>query len=105
MQMGQTLFEPPSVAGWPGGLSWLGAPLLIARANFVAAITSGAGVEGRLGELARRQNSRSPSAWAKAISASFSPEVPGKHVRQTPPPAGYADAVRLATSFPEAHLA
>ena len=105
MHMGQTLFDPPSVAGWPGGLSWLGAPLLIARANFVAAITARTGVEGRLGELARKQQSGSPSAWAKTIRASFSPDISGKNDRQTQPPAGYADAVRLVASFPEAHLA
>src|SRR5437870_8938231 len=27
--MGQTLFAPPNVAGWPGGLSWISAGTLL----------------------------------------------------------------------------
>ena len=38
-KMGQRLFFPPSVAGWPGGLAWLGGQALVARANFAAWIT------------------------------------------------------------------
>ncbi|MEJ7636668.1 MAG: DUF1800 family protein [Singulisphaera sp.] len=37
--MGQRLFHPPSVAGWPGGLAWLREPTLPARANFAAWLT------------------------------------------------------------------
>jgi uncharacterized protein (DUF1800 family) len=35
MQMGQTLFFPPSVAGWPGGENWLTSGTMIARQNFL----------------------------------------------------------------------
>ncbi len=35
-KMGQRLFFPPSVAGWPRGLDWLGGQELVARANFAA---------------------------------------------------------------------
>ncbi len=38
--MGQTLFQPPNVAGWPGGKAWLTGPALVARQNFVAWLTS-----------------------------------------------------------------
>jgi len=34
--MGQILFHPPNVAGWPGGANWLTSQMLIARENFVA---------------------------------------------------------------------
>ncbi len=34
--MGQILFYPPNVAGWPGGANWLTSQMLIARENFVA---------------------------------------------------------------------
>lgn len=34
--MGQVLFYPPNVAGWPGGANWLTSQMLISRANFVA---------------------------------------------------------------------
>ena len=38
-RMGQRLFQPPNVAGWPGGLEWLSDPALVARANFAAWLT------------------------------------------------------------------
>jgi uncharacterized protein (DUF1800 family) len=39
--MGQTLYEPPNVAGWPGNASWLNASTMFARLNFVNGITGG----------------------------------------------------------------
>ncbi len=42
-RIGQALFFPPNVGGWPGGRSWLSGRTVIARANFAAAL-----VEGRL---------------------------------------------------------
>ncbi len=40
-RMGQDLFEPPNVGGWPGGRSWLTPRALVARANFAAALVAG----------------------------------------------------------------
>jgi uncharacterized protein (DUF1800 family) len=40
-RMGQELFFPPNVGGWPGGRSWLTGRAVLARANFAAALTSG----------------------------------------------------------------
>jgi uncharacterized protein (DUF1800 family) len=34
--MGQMLFYPPNVAGWPGGANWLTSQMLISRSNYVA---------------------------------------------------------------------
>jgi uncharacterized protein (DUF1800 family) len=42
--MGQILFEPPNVAGWPGGASWLNSATIFARLNFLNMLTSGAEV-------------------------------------------------------------
>jgi uncharacterized protein (DUF1800 family) len=42
-RMGEALFFPPNVGGWPGGRSWLSGRAVVARANFAAAL-----VEGRL---------------------------------------------------------
>ena len=39
--LGQSLFEPPNVFGWPGGRSWLTSRTLIARANFAASLIRG----------------------------------------------------------------
>src|SRR5713226_9619494 len=33
--MGQTLFYPPNVAGWPAGTSWINSSTLLSRVNFV----------------------------------------------------------------------
>ena len=39
--LGQDLFYPPNVAGWPGGRSWLTSRALIGRANFASALAVG----------------------------------------------------------------
>jgi uncharacterized protein (DUF1800 family) len=41
-QMGQTLYEPPNVAGWPGGEAWLNSATMFARLNFMNFATGGA---------------------------------------------------------------
>ncbi len=40
--MGQTPFEPPNVAGWPGGATWLNSATMFARLNFINQVTGGA---------------------------------------------------------------
>ena len=39
--MGQALFYPPNVGGWPGGQHWLSSHYVVARANFAAALAAG----------------------------------------------------------------
>ena len=39
--MGQILFEPPNVKGWPGGPSWLNTSTMLARDNFAGALAMG----------------------------------------------------------------
>jgi uncharacterized protein (DUF1800 family) len=48
--MGQTLFDPPNVAGWPGGSTWLGTSTWFARVNAVATLLNG-GSNARPAEL------------------------------------------------------
>ena len=43
-KLGQDLFYPPNVAGWPGGRAWLSSRGLIARANYAAAVVAGRGI-------------------------------------------------------------
>jgi uncharacterized protein (DUF1800 family) len=38
--MGQTLFEPPNVAGWQLGRSWFGTGQMLARMNFAATLAA-----------------------------------------------------------------
>ena len=40
-QLGQDLFYPPNVGGWPGGRSWLTSRSIIGRANFAASLVDG----------------------------------------------------------------
>src|SRR5262249_29500096 len=40
-RMGQDLFEPPSVGGWPGGRAWVHTRSMVARANYAAALLGG----------------------------------------------------------------
>ncbi len=40
-RMGQDLFYPPNVGGWPGGRAWLAPAALIVRANYAAAVALG----------------------------------------------------------------
>ncbi|HEY1859899.1 MAG TPA: DUF1800 domain-containing protein, partial [Gemmataceae bacterium] len=39
--MGQTLFAPPNVKGWPGGRAWLNTSTVLARHNFAQLAASG----------------------------------------------------------------
>jgi hypothetical protein len=41
-QLGQDLFYPPNVGGWPGGRTWINAQTLIGRAKYAAALVGGA---------------------------------------------------------------
>ncbi|MDA1183638.1 MAG: DUF1800 domain-containing protein [Acidobacteria bacterium] len=38
--MGQTLFEPPDVAGWPQGQGWFSTGAMLARVNFATSLAS-----------------------------------------------------------------
>jgi uncharacterized protein (DUF1800 family) len=40
-RLGQELFFPPNVGGWPGGRGWLSGRTVVARANFAAALAEG----------------------------------------------------------------
>src|SRR5207248_1892807 len=40
-RIGQDVFDPPNVGGWPAGRAWVSTRGLIARANFATALLSG----------------------------------------------------------------
>lgn len=66
--MGQTLFAPPNVKGWPGGPAWLNTSTVLERDNFAEALTMGtlwpaaepnscaeaAAANARIGQLVRK---------------------------------------------------
>jgi uncharacterized protein (DUF1800 family) len=43
-RIGQDLFEPPNVGGWPGGRAWISTRSMIGRANYAAALVGGPNV-------------------------------------------------------------
>ena len=54
--LGQELYHPPTVEGWPGGRAWINPATLAGRANLAAALLSGSGgYENRLDPLAIAQ--------------------------------------------------
>jgi len=57
-RMGQDLFDPPNVGGWPGGRAWVSSRALVARANYAAALVEGPN--------AGRPSAYDPAAAAKA---------------------------------------
>ncbi|HEY3111109.1 MAG TPA: DUF1800 domain-containing protein [Chloroflexota bacterium] len=48
IRMGQNLYNPPNVAGWPGGRSWLNSGTWIERLNYANAATAARGDQGML---------------------------------------------------------
>lgn len=54
-RMGQTLFNPPNVAGWPGGPAWLNTATWLARLNFANWLTTD-----------RRRARLDPAVWFPA---------------------------------------
>jgi uncharacterized protein (DUF1800 family) len=40
-RLGQDLFEPPTIGGWPGGRAWLSTHAIVGRANYAAALVGG----------------------------------------------------------------
>lgn len=54
--LGQSLFEPPTVKGWEGGRLWINSATMLQRANFVSQLTSGKRF-GNLGDQLPRKGS------------------------------------------------
>jgi uncharacterized protein (DUF1800 family) len=119
-RLGQDLFYPPNVAGWPGGRSWLSTQAIIGRANYAAAF-----VEGKLTEpasppdlaaLARRHGRGADldgvltfcaelltgappaAAWRKRLVSALGPKATGGRER-------IAVTVALLVASPEVQLA
>ena len=66
-QMGQVLFYPPNVAGWPGGANWLTSDMMIARQNFLERSVNSQNVTASswLGIDADERRRRSRRRWSR----------------------------------------
>jgi uncharacterized protein (DUF1800 family) len=118
-RMGQHLFEPPSVAGWDGGLSWINSTALLARANLSLGLLSDA--DAALGQrsdpwaLARRHGFGSRAGLAgfyiDLLAQDGLPPATRQQIEEAaanPTPSTEAAArevVRLILSSPEYQLA
>ena len=83
-RLGQDLFYPPNVAGWPGGRDWITTRSAIGRANFAAALVRGqdVGLSGPLdlhGLAARHGQERNPSFFARLLLGTDEPAVAMDH--------------------------
>jgi len=76
--MGQELFSPPNVKGWPGGKTWMNTMTLMGRVNFASGIIYEMGKRGMLESRLRR--------GITACGSAPSPEALGT-------PEGLTDAV------------
>jgi uncharacterized protein (DUF1800 family) len=106
-RLGQDLFYPPNVGGWPGGRDWLTTRALLGRANYAAALVDGTRV-GRPGPmdalaLGRRHGEADVVAFATRLLLGTEP-TPAWRARL----AAGADAPRrtvaLVFAMPEAQL-
>jgi hypothetical protein len=64
-QLGQTLFEPPTVEGWKGDRVWINSATLLGRANFVAELTMGT----QFGEIADPAEAAARLGWQEPRQA------------------------------------
>ena len=67
--MDQVLFEPPNVAGWPGGATWLSSSTFFARVNFLDQFLMGQ--RGRAQSLPALANAGSTEALVDRALAIF----------------------------------
>jgi hypothetical protein len=91
--MGQRLFEPPNVKGWPGGPSWMNTSTVLARDNFAGALATGT-----IWHSPTPEPSATPttarSTVAQLVSRLTRRPVPDD-VREEPAPALAFDSARL----------
>jgi len=84
--MGQQLFAPPNVKGWPGGQAWLNTSTVLARVNFAQALVMG----GLWNDQSRGENFDVPIFFAPVV-----PGQPDVKVPEEPPPPDAEDVARL----------
>jgi uncharacterized protein (DUF1800 family) len=101
-RLGQDLFYPPNVGGWPGGRTWITARTMIGRAKYAAALVGGT--------LSRRPTSWDATALARrhARGSDLAAAVAfyGELLLGTPPDEAWRDGIlgalgRAAHSEPE----
>jgi uncharacterized protein (DUF1800 family) len=115
-RLGQDLFYPPNVGGWPGGRSWLTTRAVIGRTNYAAALVDGTQV-GRPGPmdalaLARRHGEKDIVAFATRLLLGAEPSpawrarlAAGADLKVTEAVEAARRTMALILAMPEAQLA
>jgi uncharacterized protein (DUF1800 family) len=118
-RMGQDLYYPPNVGGWPSGKGWLTSGTIVARANYVAAVVSGrlsqTGKPLEIEQLVARHRGQASLnesiAWLAELLVGGLPRetvrtIEEESARQSKGQGGaLAAAVVILLARPEAHLA
>lgn len=118
-KMGQDLFYPPNVGGWPSGRAWLSSGAIVARANFASALVAGrltqAGTSGEFHSLVQRHRGQADLAasveWLGELMFGGLPqetthEIAGEAERRGGDVGDpLSAAVLILLARPEAHLA
>ncbi len=105
--LGQDLFYPPNVGGWPGGRDWISARGAVGRANYAAALLEGEPVGRPAFDAAALARRHGRSAGPDAAVGFFAELLTGAPpaLRPKGAPKTLRRAVHLVLASPEAQLA
>jgi uncharacterized protein (DUF1800 family) len=93
--MGQRLFEPPNVKGWPGGPSWLNTSTMLARDNFAGALAMGT-LWGSSGPASTAVMAAANSTPSQVAAKPKEPSAPADMLVEQAPPLAFDPARLLA---------
>jgi hypothetical protein len=91
--MGQALFAPPNVKGWPGGSSWLNTSTVLERTNFAEALAMGTLWHHASSELAAEVSTISHGAGP--VVREMASSMGTRNTREEPAPLRAFDPARL----------
>jgi uncharacterized protein (DUF1800 family) len=83
--IGQTLFAPPNVKGWPGGQAWLNTSTMLERDNFAGALAMGT-LWTNLPVGPTATTAVTPLILAEVYRSSLRPAAPADTSEEAPPP-------------------
>lgn len=113
-QLGQALFFPPNVKGWPGGRAWVNSGTMAGRANLVRRLVQDGGARfggGTLDEWVGRQGWSGPEATVDGLSELWFAAPLGAATRKEliallqAPQAGVRGVAHAMSLLPEMHIA
>ncbi|HEU5316864.1 MAG TPA: DUF1800 domain-containing protein [Chloroflexota bacterium] len=86
-RMGQALFNPPNVAGWPGGVNWLNTTTWVERVNFANHVVTARNdtntMAPQLSLMLEREGLRTPEQVVEYFGAFLLDGQMSAHLRQT----------------------